>query len=490
MGFKVIPRSVAILSTGGNQFAVDIDHTEDSFTLGDGTRTLEFVEAAPGEWALPVKPIGGGDASAANQTSGDQLTQITDSLKTDTVEIDDVGGEKALKVSVIASVGAAGGASATDQANFTAGASLGGPIMGQYDANGSDDLTDGTMGILRCNAERALHVIEQNPITGYATSAKQDTIIGHVDGIEGLLTTIDADTGSIDTKMTTLIGHVDGIEGSVDGIEGLLTTIDADTGNLAGMLTALQIMDDWDATAGSAHPSDGVMMMISDGTNARRLLGDSSGRPTVNINGTVPVSGTFWQATQPVSGTFWQATQPVSIAASVTVAQSTASNLKAEVVGSAAHDNSSPGVPIMVAARANNANPTAVAAGDVTYLNADLAGRLVTTRSDRALVASFVGDIASTTEETMLAAGGANVFHDLTQLTLTNSNATTDCIVFLRDATAGSTVWQHNIPAKSGMVVHFDPPLNQTTANNNWTIDCTAGVSTIYYTGVALKRLA
>lgn len=30
---------------------------------------------------------------------------------------------------------------------------------------------------------------------------------------------------------------------------------------------------------------------------------------------TQPVSGTFWQATQPVSGTFWQATQPVSVAA-------------------------------------------------------------------------------------------------------------------------------------------------------------------------------
>ena len=29
---------------------------------------------------------------------------------------------------------------------------------------------------------------------------------------------------------------------------------------------------------------------------------------------TTPVTGTFWQATQPVSGTFWQATQPVSIA--------------------------------------------------------------------------------------------------------------------------------------------------------------------------------
>jgi len=33
--------------------------------------------------------------------------------------------------------------------------------------------------------------------TGAATSAKQDTVIGHLDGVEGLLGTIDADTGSI-----------------------------------------------------------------------------------------------------------------------------------------------------------------------------------------------------------------------------------------------------------------------------------------------------
>jgi hypothetical protein len=35
-------------------------------------------------------------------------------------------------------------------------------------------------------------------------------------------------------------------------------------------------------------------------------------RVTIATNDVVPVSGTFWQATQPVSGTFWQATQPVS----------------------------------------------------------------------------------------------------------------------------------------------------------------------------------
>lgn len=50
---------------------------------------------------------------------------------------------------------------------------------------------------------------------------------------------------------------------------------------------------------------------------------------TVAISGTVPVSGTFYQATQPVSiagtvavsGTFYQATQPVSIASTVQVNQ-------------------------------------------------------------------------------------------------------------------------------------------------------------------------
>lgn len=37
--------------------------------------------------------------------------------------------------------------------------------------------------------------------TGAATEAKQNTLIGHVDGLEGLLSTIDADTGSIDGKV-------------------------------------------------------------------------------------------------------------------------------------------------------------------------------------------------------------------------------------------------------------------------------------------------
>ena len=49
----------------------------------------------------------------------------------------------------------------------------------------------------------------------------------------------------------------------------------------------------------------GNVLLPLQGTVASGLL--------VNVsNASIPVSGTFWQATQPVSGTFWQATQPVS----------------------------------------------------------------------------------------------------------------------------------------------------------------------------------
>ena len=66
----------------------------------------------------------------------------------------------------------------------------------------------------------------------------------------------------------------------------------------------------------------GTVMMVDDGTNIQSAKGDAAGRLDVNVNGTVPVSGTFFQATQPVSlatapttpvtGAFFQTTQPVS----------------------------------------------------------------------------------------------------------------------------------------------------------------------------------
>lgn len=67
------------------------------------------------------------------------------------------------------------------------------------------------------------------------------------------------------------------------------------------------------SATGSAVPASATMAGGTDGTNLRAILTDTSGRQVVNVNGTVPVSGTFFQVTQPVSGTFFQTTQPVSL---------------------------------------------------------------------------------------------------------------------------------------------------------------------------------
>lgn len=71
------------------------------------------------------------------------------------------------------------------------------------------------------SGELQVDVLSSALPSGAATSAKQDTIIGHLDGVEGLLTTIDADTGNISTKIDTLAAaifteddaHITGDEG-------------------------------------------------------------------------------------------------------------------------------------------------------------------------------------------------------------------------------------------------------------------------------------
>lgn len=64
-------------------------------------------------------------------------------------------------------------------------------------------------------------------VSGVSTSAKQDTIIGHLDGVEGILTTIDGDTGNISTKIDTLAGAVSGNEVQVDVLSMPTTTVQA-----------------------------------------------------------------------------------------------------------------------------------------------------------------------------------------------------------------------------------------------------------------------
>jgi hypothetical protein len=121
-------------------------------------------------------------------------------------------------------VGAGGGTQYTED-----GASAADPtgtqlIARRRDTPASETTTDGDNTALNCTAKGELYVkqIDTQPIsatalplpTGAASSTNQTTIIGHLDGVEGLLTTIDADTGA-------LAGCVGGTELQVDIVGAL-----------------------------------------------------------------------------------------------------------------------------------------------------------------------------------------------------------------------------------------------------------------------------
>lgn len=113
-------------------------------------------------------------------------------------------------------------------------------------APASDTASSGLNGRLQRIAQRITSLIALLPTALGANGGLkiEGVASGTVVPVSGTVTaelsaTDNAVLDNIDADLTTIIGHV-------DGIEALLGTIDADTGNIA---TAVQIMDDWDNAA-------------------------------------------------------------------------------------------------------------------------------------------------------------------------------------------------------------------------------------------------
>ena len=209
------------------------------------------------------------------------------------------------------------------------------------------------------------------------------------------------------------------------------------------------------------------------------------------MDGSVSVSN--FPATQAVTGTFWQATQPVSLASVPTHAVTQSGSwtvTSSNTAGDVAHDSADSGNPVKIGGVARNADPTSVANGDRVDAYFDRNGKMVITpHVPRNLVAQAAGTQSSTTEATMLTAGGAGVYHDVTKIVLTNSNSTTAAQVQIRDASAGTIRLELILAPNGGAVIDFGTvPMCQTTANNNWTIDLQSAVSSVYYYIQAIKR--
>jgi len=197
--------------------------------------------------------------------------------------------------------------------------------------------------------------------------------------------------------------------------------------------------------------------------------------------GTLGVTGTFWQATQPVSGTFWQATQPVSGTVTARAVGNAGAIFDAPTAGAV------PANIIYNGARGALTIPTAVTDGQTVGLQTDKYGKMVVqVGAPRDLIGIVTLDSASSSTVSFITAGAANVFNDISSLVITNETATAT-IVSLSDNGAAGNIYKFGIAGNGGIAIDYNPPLPQGTAAAAWQVLNSAAV-TLHYHAVYLKN--
>jgi hypothetical protein len=294
---------------------------------------------------------------------------------------------------------------------------------------GADGVNDGDVA-----SGNPLPVTGTVAVTGVATSVKQDTIIGHVDGIEALLTTIDGDTGTLavvgggaeaTALRVTIASDSTGVV-SVDDNGGALTVDGTVTANLA---------------AGTNNIGDVDVLSIAAGDN--------------NI-GNVDI-----------------VTMP-----NVTLAAGTNTN---EVVGDAAHDAAAAGNPVLVAGSAQNTDDTAPpnrvsAESDATRLATDLDGSLFVRPHGPQVWSYHSNGSSALTDASVHAAPGAGLSLYVTDI-IVSTGAATAMNFFLKEgaSTVFGPIYLEAVAGR-GFCHRFATP-KKITANTALTITTSAAIA-------------
>ena len=171
-------------------------------------------------------------------------------------------------------------------------------------------------------------------------------------------------------------------------------------------------------------------------------------------------------------------------------AVSLANPLPVQAHGMAANGAAVSDEPLQIGGEARTTLPTAVDNGDVVRPMLDDDGRLVISpHSQRDLVTQNNITLNSgTTTDTLIAAGGANVFRDLVMLIISN-DSTAEVSVAFKDSSGGTTRLTVDLAADGGgAVIPFPVPFQQATANNLWSATLSGAVSSVYITAIAVDR--
>lgn len=213
---------VAIVSGAGSGGTASADDAD--FTAGttSGTPAMGVYESSP-------TSVTDGDLGTVGITQTRAMRVSVDNTVTVASHAVTNAGTFAVQIDAgaVTSLALIDDAIHADDAAFTLGTSKGVMIMGFA---GTQSVNANDAAALACETDGALHIHDGGntitvdgtvAVTGVATAANQSTIIGHVDGIEGLLTTIDADTGSILTAAQLLDNIVVAHDSAISGATGV-----------------------------------------------------------------------------------------------------------------------------------------------------------------------------------------------------------------------------------------------------------------------------
>jgi hypothetical protein len=168
------------------------------------------------------------------------------------------------------------------------------------------------------------------------------------------------------------------------------------------------------------------------------------------------------------------------------IQQSGSGSVVAYVVGNTAHDAADGGNPIKIGAKAETSisGVTLVADGDRTDLHAGVDGVLIT-RPHCNLEDNLTGTVSNTdgNRTAIIAAQASGIKTYLTALDLYNSSAAA-VVVDLEDGTTVKKSFL--VPATSGLIRYFNPPLAGTAATA-WNINAASATTTIYANAEGFK---
>jgi len=276
-------------------------------------------------------------------------------------------------------------------------------------------------------------------------------------------------------------------EGSVDGVNYQpVTGIRPADGTTGTSTTANGV---WTFGAGGYKRFKARVSAVAGGTASVTVIA-GQGSAAAPFGGSVTISGTPTVDTElPAAAVLADAaanpTAPAVDSRSSVFNGTTWDRLRgtpsgAQVQGPVAHDAVVAGNPLPLGAQARTTFLAAVASGDLVSLIADKLGRLLVSLGvPRELLTQNNITLTTTVETTLLAAGGAGVFRDVTAIICSNTSGTGVRVDF-RDATAGTVRFSLQLAANGGGGI-FVPvrPVKQTTAANNWTAQLSAAVTDV-----------